>query len=320
MNLRHQWIARSVALPMALALTACGLVRAQTSAHRHVELDVVMSHPVMPAHSKQTTFLKVGLHGCELPDADQRPPVNVALVIDKSGSMQGDKLSKAKEAAISALQRLRASDIVSVIVYHDGVQVILPATKLTNRETAVAAIQSIQAGGSTALFAGVSKGAAEVRKFLAANRVNRVILLSDGRANVGPNSPSELGELGLSLLREGISVTTLGLGLNYNEDLMTKLAVRSNGNHLFIERAEDLVATFHHEFNDVLSVVAQELSIAIRVAEEVRPVRVLGYEADIHGQDISIQLNQLYANQERFVLVEVEVPATPPRQSGRLRM
>ena len=275
-----------------------------------VSLEVSLANPVMLADRKQTTYVKVGLKGFAIPDQGDRAPVNIALVIDKSGSMQGAKIEKAKEAAIAAIDRLQAQDIVSVVVYDQGVQVVLPATKLTDKESARAAIRQIGAGGSTALFAGVTKGAAEVRKFLEKERVNRVILLSDGQANVGPKSPTALGELGASLVKEGMAVTTLGLGLDYNEDLMTQLAVKSNGNHLFIENAAELMAIFDHEFNDVLSVVAQEVMIQIRIPEGVRPVRVLGHDADIRGQNVTVLLNQLYAAQERFVLLEVEVPPT----------
>lgn len=286
-----------------------GVPQKKTAAQK-VQLDVSLAHPIMLADKKNTTYVKIGLTGFELPDKEDRAPVNIALVIDKSGSMQGPKIQKAKQAAIAAIDRLRSSDIVSVIAYDQGVDVVLPATKMTDKEVAKEAIRRISAGGSTALFAGVSKGAAEVRKFLDKERVNRVILLSDGQANVGPASPTELGELGASLVKERIAVTTLGLGLDYNEDLMTQLAVKSNGNHLFIENANELIAIFDHEFNDVLSVVAQEVMIQIQIPEGVRPVRVLGYEADIRGQEVSIQLNQLYAEQERFILMEVEVPPT----------
>lgn len=277
---------------------------------RKVALEVALADPVMVAGKKSTTYIKVGLKGFQLPTAEARANVNIALVIDKSGSMQGKKIEKAKQAAIEAIDRLRSNDIVSVIVYDQGVQVVLPATKLSDKATAKNAIRRINAGGSTALFAGVSKGAAEVRKFLDDNRVNRVILLSDGQANVGPDSPGELGAFGASLLKERIAVTTLGLGLDYNEDLMTQLASKSNGNHLFIEDADELIAVFDHEFRDVLSVVAQEVMIDMKVSEGIRPVRVLGHDADIHGQQVTIQLNQLYAEQERFILMEVEVPAT----------
>ncbi len=279
-------------------------------ANEKVKLDVAIADPVMLANKKETTHVKVGLTGFPLLNQEERPPVNIALVIDKSGSMSGDKIEKAKQAAMAAIDRLRASDIVSVVVYDQSVQIVLPATKLTDKAFAKNAIRKVKAAGSTALFAGVCKGAEEVRKFLDKDRVNRVILLSDGQANVGPAQPSELGELGESLLKEGIAVTTLGLGLDYNEDLMTQLATKSNGSHLFIENANELLAIFEHEFNDVLSVVAQEITIDINVREGIRPVRVLGQDAEISGQNVLIQLNQLYAEQERFILMEVEVPAT----------
>lgn len=281
-----------------------------------VRLDVSLDTPTMLADKKQPAFVKVGLTGFKLDSAEKRAPVNIAIVLDKSGSMEGEKIAKAKDAAIAAIGRLGASDIVSVIAYDSTVKVIVPATKLSDKEWIVQQVRGINAGGSTALFAGVSKGAEELRKFLDKNRVNRVILLSDGLANVGPQSPSELGALGASLMKEGISVSTMGLGLDYNEDLMTKLARNSSGNHVFIQQADDLVKVFNHEFNDVLSVVAQEVAIDIRVAEGVRPVRILNVDAEINGQQVIAQLNQLYSEQEKYVMLEVEVPAT---QAGKSR-
>jgi len=162
----------------------------------------------------------------------------------------------------------------------------------------------------------VSKGAAELRKFIDRKRVNRVILLSDGLANVGPSSPSALGELGASLAKEGIAVSTMGLGLNYNEDLMTQLAQRSDGNHVFIEKAEDLASVFNYEFDHVLSVVAQEVAITIKTDAGIRPVRVLGRQAEINGRQVIVKMNQLYSEQEKYVMLEVEVP---PNKAGKSR-
>jgi len=273
-----------------------------------VELDVAIGTPVMLAGEKQTAYLRVAMTGFEMDDPEKRTPVNVAIVLDKSGSMQGEKIKRAKEAAIMAIDRLRRDDIVSVVTYDSTVHVLVPATKVSNRQEIYAAIRRLEAGGSTALFAGVSKGACEVRKFIAKNRVNRVILLSDGIANVGPSSPGDLAELGSSLIRESIAVTTIGLGLNYNEDLMTQLASKSDGNHMFAENATDLARTFEREFGDVLSVVAQDVTVTIRCARDVRPIRVLGRDADIAGRTVVTTLNQLYSNQMKYVLLEVEVP------------
>ena len=109
------------------------------------------------------------------------------------------------------------------------------------------------------MFAGISKGAAEVRKFLDKDRVNRVILFSDGKPILVSSSSKALGRSRISLIKEGISVTTLGLGEGYNEDLMNQLARRSDGNHTFIESPTQLVKIFNAEFGDILSVVAQKL-------------------------------------------------------------
>lgn len=273
-----------------------------------VRLSADLAHPRILAGRKMTTYLKVGLTGFDMEAAARRAPVNVAIVIDKSGSMQGEKIRHARDAARQALDRLGPGDTVSVVAFSDKVEVVAPASSLAEREAVKAAIDRIQAGGSTALFAGVSKGSEELRKNKQPDRVNRIVLLSDGIANVGPSSPQDLGRLGAALSKEGMTVTTLGLGLDYNEDLMTELALRSDGNHAFIKNSDELAGIFQREFGDILSVVAQRIEIRIRCAQGVRPVRVLGREADIRGQEVTVAMNQLYAKQEKYVLLEVEIP------------
>jgi Ca-activated chloride channel family protein len=106
-------------------------------------------------------------------------------------------------------------------------------------------------------------------------------------------------------------VTTIGLGHGYNEDLMFELARRSDGNHAFAEGASDLARIFSNELGDVLSVVAREVNVRIKCSSGIRPIRVLGRDADINGNTIVARLNQLYAEQEKYLLVEVEIPASP---------
>jgi Ca-activated chloride channel homolog len=294
----------------ALWLMAPAASGERTSAAKQVQLDVALAHPTMAIEDKSRgeNHLRIALTGFDLPNEKKRMPVNVAIVIDKSGSMQGDRIEQARRAAIQAVDRLTDDDIVSVVVYDTTVEVIVPATKATDRRGIQSRIKSIRADGNTALHAGVTKGAAEVRKFLDDKRVNRVILLSDGLANVGPSSPSELGKLGASLLKEGITVSTLGLGLGYNEDLMSQLATQSSGNHFFIESADNLAEVFQREFDDVLTVVAQKIRIEARLADGIRPVKVLNYPAEIDGQSVVIEVGSLYARQERYFVLEVEIP------------
>ncbi len=299
-----------------LLAAALLITLAASASADQVNLNVELAKPVLKAGLKQTTYLKVGLTGFELAGASKRPPVNIAIVLDKSGSMQGEKIRQAREAAKMAIGRLNANDIVSVVSYDSTVNVLTPATKVTDKAMINAQIDRINANGSTALFGGVSKGAAEIRKFYDPKRVNRIFLLSDGQANVGPQSPRELGNLGASLAKEGISVTTLGLGLGYNEDLMTQLAMKSDGSHSFIEEPAQLTQIFNEDFGEALQVVAQKVVVKITCREGVRPVRTLGREADIAGQTVVTTMNQIYSGQEQFVLLEVEIPAT---RSGAVR-
>ena len=290
---------------LTLVLAAVGSL----AGARPVALDVSLSNPLLVAGETRRTYLKISLTGLASADRTDRAPANVAIVLDRSGSMSGEKIARAKEAAMMAVGMLEPRDVVSVIAYSDFVSVLVPATKVSDAERITRTIGRIQADGSTALFAGVSKGAAEVRKFLEKNRVNRVILLSDGLANVGPDTPGALGDLGASLKREGISVTTIGLGLGYNEDLMARLARESDGNHAFVENSQDLVRIFGYEFRDILSVVAREVTIEIECRGGARPIRGVNREADVVGSRAYASINELYGGQEKYLLLEVEIPA-----------
>jgi len=302
---------RNLAL-IAATLIVCSTVTVQGREQAETQKLTLAAAPgfsVLKAAEKQQAWMRVGLKGFHLKREGERAPINVAIVLDRSGSMQGEKIQRAREAAIGALELLSSDDIVSIIAYDSDVNVLVPATKLTDKEQVASIIRAIQPGGNTALFGGVSKGAAEVRKFMDDKHVNRIILLSDGLANVGPSSPGELGDLGASMKKENISVSTLGLGLGYNEDLMVQLAGQSGGNHQFIENAAELASIFRREFDDVLSVVAQSIDVKIDIPEGIRPVRVLGNAADINGQSVITRLSQVYSDQQKHVVVEVEIPA-----------
>ena len=299
-------------------ITILLLLAGTTTLADTITLTAETDRPVALAGQVQTVYLRIGLTGCPAEILKERAPVNVAIVIDKSGSMSGEKIEKAKEAAILALHRLKSSDIVSVVLYDSEVEVLVPATKMTNRDDVIRKIRRISAGGSTALYAGVQNGAGEVRKFLSRNHVNRIVLLSDGLANIGPDNPSALGQLGANLVDEGMSVTTIGLGLGYNEDLMTQLAYKSDGGHYFAETADELASVFDQEFGRALSVVAQEVTIEIICGEGMRPVRLLGREGAIKGRSVFMDIQNIYSEHEKYAILEVEIPAQPDKKLRQL--
>lgn len=292
--------------------------------HEPVRLHVDLDRTVLPAGSTERAVVKIGLDCLKLPSRGSRPPVNLSLVIDRSGSMGGDKIAKAREAALELVRRLGPDDIVSIVAYDSNVEVLVPAQRVGRARGLEEAICSLEAGGNTALYGGVVRGANEVRRHIENERyVHRVILLSDGQANVGPSSPDDLGRLGASLMKEGIAVTTIGLGLGFNEDLMTRLAERSDGNTYFVEDSSDLPCIFAAELGDVLNVVARRVVIEIDFPEGVRPLNFVGRDGSVRGQRAELTLNQLYGGQEKFALVEVEVsPAKPgvEREIARARV
>jgi Ca-activated chloride channel homolog len=276
-------------------------------AGERVKLAVEASHSVLTEGQDNKAYLRVKLEGLPYEEAAARPPVNVSLVIDRSGSMTGRKIEQAKEAAILALSRLSRQDRVSVIAFDHRVEVPVPAGPFENFDEMKRRIDAIHPGGQTAIYAAVRQAGQSVAEAVSAERVSRVILMSDGQANVGPSSPGDLEALGRELGGHGIAVTTIGLGLDYSEELMTRLALASDGNHAFVENPEQLADIFNKEFGDAFSVVGQDVDIEIICPEGVKPLRGLGREVKVDGRRVSFRLNQIGGKQERYLVVELEV-------------
>ncbi len=280
-----------------------------------VKCTIETDRTVLPAGEIQNAVIKITLDAPPPPSDIKRPPVNLSIVLDRSGSMSGSKIEKAKDAAVEALKRLSSQDIFSLVVYDHVVDTIIPAQRAVNIEHMIRKIKSINTGGSTALFGGVSQGAAEIRKSLEGQYVHRIILLSDGLANVGPSTPADLGRLGAALIKENISVTTIGVGTDYNEDLMAKLSQKSDGNIYFVESSYDLSKIFTAELGDVLNVVAKKVKVIIEVPDGIIPVSIIGREGRIKNRRIELSMNQLYGDQEKYAIVEIRLPESKDGQT-----
>ena len=270
-----------------------------------VSCRVEPDYSVRLADKAGDAYVKVTLAADKVAAAN-RPSVNLSIVLDRSGSMHGDKIVKAREAACEAINRLDANDIVSVVAYDNRSEVIIPAQHVTEKEALVARVKAIEPRGSTALFDGVAAGAAELKKFKGKCEISRVLLLSDGQANVGPSSAEELGRYGALLMKEGIAVSTVGLGVDYNEDLMTRLSQKSDGNSYFVEKSDDLMRVFSAELGDVLSVAATKVALKVSFGVGFTPVALIGRDGRILGGVVSIDLNQLYGGQEKYVIVKCD--------------
>ena len=291
---------------LAILLFGC-LQHNAASAGNSIKLGVEPSQSVFAAGEASKCILRVQLEGVGDDEPSARPPVNVALVIDRSGSMRGEKIEHAKEAAILALSRLSPRDRVSVLAFDHNVDVVVPAGPFEDFSEMRRRIGGIQPGGRTAIYAAVRQAGQSIGEAVSEDRISRVILMSDGQANVGPSSPAELEQLGRELAGHGISVTTIGLGLDYSEELMTRLALASDGNHAFAENPEQLADIFNKEFGDVFSVAGQDAEVEIECPEGVEPLRGMGRDVKIQGRRASFQLNRIGAKQERYVILELQL-------------
>lgn len=288
----------------ASALALCAAAAGKPA----ISLTVTPERDVISTSGARETIVQIELHGGEA-SKKRTLPINLAVVLDRSGSMAGAKLEKARQAAAVALDQLGPDDFFSLVVYDDEAEVLIAPQKAGNKDALKEKIHGIRDGGGTALYAGVEKGAAQLRKYFDKEKVNRIILLSDGNANVGPSKPSDLAKLGKELREEGQNVSTVGLGDDYNEDLMTALAEASHANYYYVKNVEKLPSIFEEELGTVKSVVARNVKVTISLPEGVKPKAVLGEdEISFNGQSVTIPLSDFYGSQTRRFLISCEAP------------
>lgn len=236
--------------------------------------------------------------------------LNLALVIDRSGSMRGTKIADARDAAVQMLDRMRDGDRVSLVSYSSDVRVDAASTILneTIRQSVRNAIHRISDEGSTNLGGGLVEGLKQVRQNKGGMEVNRVLLISDGLANRGITSPNELNQIARESLQGGIVTTTIGLGADYNEDLMTGIADNGGGNYYFVEKSEEIAATLNDELGQMASTVAKNVALNIDLPEGIELERVHGWLPRVEGETIIVPLGEFFSGQLRSVLWKFRLP------------
>lgn len=273
----------------------------------------------MLLNGTRETFLGVWV---DVPEArpEVRAAVDVALVVDTSGSMAGEKITNARAAASKLVRSLRDGDIVSLIAFDDNARVIVSPTKLDveTRETVLRAIARLHVGGSTNMFEGLSVGESHVSSAPTTHAVRRVVVISDGKANVGPSTPSALGMLAERGMRNRVQVTSLGVGTDYDENTLNALAVRSSGRMYHIGDAREMASIMKTELDLLEATLASDAFVEIVPAPGVRLMGAEGIRADFHDGALRIPLGALHAGQHREALVQVRIDE-PEAFEGKAR-
>lgn len=283
--------------------------KTQSSAGGAVHVQTKISHGYVPQNSTREMWATVTLKAGEAPEQERRAPLNVALVIDRSTSMSGGKLEKAKEASRFLISMLSDNDRLAVVSYGSDVTTETKSLRVTeaNKELLVNAVTRIRLSGSTNLSGGFLRGVEEVVPYMRDETINRVMLLSDGRANIGATRVEELSALAAQQLRRGVSVSTMGIGLDYDEKIMTAIAQNGAGNYHFIEDSSSLVGVFEKESKGLNSTVARKTVVTLTVSPGVELLEIRGFPHTMKGNEAKIQLAELFAHQRKDIMVRLGV-------------
>ena len=262
------------------------------------------------AGASSTRYVRFAFTAPEAPRSHRRMPLNVSLVLDRSGSMGGGKFDLAREAAHQALQLLRADDRFSVVVYDTDIDLISASTAATADARRVARDRLAEVGprGSTNLCGGWLRGCEQVGIGLTPDTIGRCLLLTDGLANVGITDGHELRRHAGELRARGVATSTFGVGADFDERLLQGMADASGGNFYYLQDARQIPDLLASEMGEALEVVARETRLLVRVpagvgVEPLNPLRV-------HHDDgaVSIELNDLVSGQEVDIVLAFTFP------------
>ncbi len=221
-------------------------IHAAIAAGRSVTLDILIT--IEPPVVEQTS---------------DRPPLNLGFVLDRSGSMSGSKIDYARKAVAYAVEQLLPSDRLSLTLFDTHVQTAIPSTLATDKRRLLDTIQRIQTGSSTALHAGWVNGGMQVSQYLNSEHLNRVILLSDGLANVGETSPDAIANDVHGLMQRGVTTTALGIGADYDEGLLEAMARSGDGNFFHIDSPDQLPNIFETELQGLVGTLGQAVTLSL---------------------------------------------------------
>ena len=239
----------------------------------------------------------------------ERPPAAVQVVLDRSGSMDGPRLNAARAALTALVDRLDPRDAFGLVGFDHEVEVVVPAGPLADKAAVKAAIESLWARGTTNLSAGLLRGVQEARR-VAGPAGATLLLVSDGMANEGVVEPGRLEAVAAGAHRGGVTISTIGLGLGYSEEVLAAVARGGQGNHVFAEEADAAGPAVAGEVDGLLSKTVQAASLLICPTTDVQTVAIFN-DLPSHAVQggVMVELGDLWAGEQRTLLVGLGVPA-----------
>ena len=294
-------------LSLFLILTSAG-----SSFAAPLQLKISFDNEYINSKQSQARYLEVLVTAAKSVRQRQRVPLNLALVIDTSGSMaQQNKLNYVKQAAIAMLNRLQPEDRLSIITYANEARVLFPSRPVQGSQELQWLINSLRPIGSTNLGAGLTEGYGQIQHYASSKTINRLILLSDGKANVGITSSAQLANQVLQRADGGISLSSFGVGLDFNEDLLAALSESGRGMYYFIDHPESMHTILGQEFNSVEQLAVADIKVTIILGADLMVDQVFANNSEVSGNRVSVRFGDLAAGERRRLQVRFL-----PKRSG----
>jgi Mg-chelatase subunit ChlD len=266
------------------------------------------------ASTRQPAVLQIGLATAEFNGTADLQPTNLALVIDRSGSMAAsDKINLVKAALQTLISNLRPHDIVSIIAFDSTAEVLIPATPIGKGVEHRRAVENIRTNGSTNLSEGLEMGYREVIKNFKPEFTNRVIVLTDGVANAGVTDPNKIADNSGTFTERGIDLSTIGVGQDIDDNLLRAVAKRGHGLYYFLADSRDVAKSFAYEAQILLSQVARDVRVEVTGDSSLSLNRVYGYSPRFSGNRVTIDMDNFNNGMTEAIMVEYS-----PNSSGHV--
>jgi Ca-activated chloride channel family protein len=267
-----------------------------------------VGHPRLLRRSSGETFMLLEVRAPEDAGAPRSGSSHLAIVIDRSGSMKGDRIQNAIAGAVEAVDRLGDGDMVSVVAFDTTATDVVHRTVLGpgTREQVKASIRGIRLGGDTCISCGLEEGLRELSS--QTGRVDRMILLSDGEATAGVRDLPGFRAIAERARAQGVSVTTIGVGVDYNQRVLGGIALQAGGQHYFIENTAALARVFQAEADQLRATVARDVTASVDLADGVELLSVADRTFERRGRRVVVPLGSFARKEDKTVLLRVRVP------------
>ena len=262
------------------------------------------------SRSQPEAVLQIGFTTAEVNERTDLSPLNLVLVIDKSGSMRDDdKMSRVKQSLHTMVDKLRPEDIVAIVIFDNRAQVLHPARRVGDGYALRRSIDCIEPDGSTNINSGLMLGYAEAKKYFRKDATNRVILLTDGIANEGVVDPRRIAANSSGYNAQGIDLSTIGVGLDLNNDLLRTLAKSGRGLYHFISDYKDIDKVFVNEVQSLISSVAKKVEVRIEYGAGLQLEKIYGYEPRHGNGNVSVVLDDMNNGLTQVVIAKFRAEA-----------